>query len=194
MIVAALSVPQDPALHYITLYCVVLYVAPGTVENMLLRWLQAAELTCDRAALLVAQEPADVLCSVSRCAHRAVSCCVSSQVLLKMRWLRAAELTWDQCCTHALLCAVLCCASGTVEDALLRWLRAAELTCDRAALLVAQDQAVVIGALMKLAGGTPAFAHELSVDAFLEQVCTPTLRARTDNMPRIELLLVEEVV
>eukprot|EP00775_Hariotina_reticulata_P005214 gene5214-5452_t len=59
--------------------------------------------------------------------------------------------------------------SGTVEDALLRWLRAAELTCDRAALLVAQDPAVVIGALMKLAGGTPAFAHELSVDAFLQQ-------------------------
>jgi len=61
-------------------------------------------------------------------------------------------------------------APGTVEDALLRWLRAAELTCDRAALLVAQDPAVVIGALMKLAGGTPAFAHELSVDAFLQQV------------------------
>ena len=60
--------------------------------------------------------------------------------------------------------------AGTVEDALLRWLRAAELTCDRAALLVAQDPAVVIGALMKLAGGTPAFAHELSVDAFLQQV------------------------
>ncbi|WIA19977.1 hypothetical protein OEZ85_005854 [Tetradesmus obliquus] len=59
--------------------------------------------------------------------------------------------------------------SGTVEDALLRWLRAAELTCDRAALLVAQDPGVVIGALMKLAGGSPAFAHELSVDAFLQQ-------------------------
>jgi Zn-dependent protease with chaperone function len=57
-----------------------------------------------------------------------------------------------------------------VEDALLRWLRAAELTCDRAALLVAQDPAVVIGALMKLAGGSAAFAHELNVDAFLQQV------------------------
>ena len=60
--------------------------------------------------------------------------------------------------------------AGTVEDALLRWLRAAELTCDRAALLVAQDPTVVIGALMKLAGGSPMFAHELSVDAFLQQV------------------------
>jgi hypothetical protein len=89
-----------------------------------------------------------------------------------------------------LCCIMLCVPPGTVEDALLRWLRAAELTCDRAALLVAQDPAVVIGALMKLAGGSPAFAHELSVDAFLEQVCTPTLRARTDNMPRSESLLV----
>ncbi len=53
----------------------------------------------------------------------------------------------------------------------MRWLRAAELTCDRAALLVAQDPRVVISALMKLAGGTPAFANELNVDAFLEQVC-----------------------
>lgn len=69
----------------------------------------------------------------------------------------------------ALLLSFLPCA-GTVEDALLRWLRAAELTCDRAALLVAQDPTVVIGALMKLAGGSPTFAHELSVDAFLQQV------------------------
>ena len=57
-----------------------------------------------------------------------------------------------------------------MEDALLRWLRAAELTCDRAALLVAQDPRVVIGALMKLAGGCPSFADELNVDAFLQQV------------------------
>ncbi|KAJ9515635.1 hypothetical protein QJQ45_021758 [Haematococcus lacustris] len=59
--------------------------------------------------------------------------------------------------------------SGVVEEALLRWLRAAELTCDRAALLVAQDPKVVVGALMKLAGGSPSFASQLNVDAFLEQ-------------------------
>ena len=53
---------------------------------------------------------------------------------------------------------------------LLRWLRAAELTCDRAALLVAQDRSVIISVLMKLAGGTPSFADELNIDAFLEQV------------------------
>lgn len=29
---------------------------------------------------------------------------------------------------------------------------------------------VVIGALMKLAGGSPSFANELNVDAFLQQV------------------------
>ncbi len=32
-------------------------VISGTVEEALLRWLRAAELTCDRAALLVAQVP-----------------------------------------------------------------------------------------------------------------------------------------
>ncbi|PSC71911.1 protease-like protein isoform X1 [Micractinium conductrix] len=59
--------------------------------------------------------------------------------------------------------------SAAVEEGLLRWLRAAELTCDRAALLVAQDSRVVVSALMKLAGGSPALAGELSVDAFLRQ-------------------------
>eukprot|EP00195_Chlamydomonas_chlamydogama_P013042 CAMPEP_0202902272 /NCGR_PEP_ID=MMETSP1392-20130828/16760_1 /ASSEMBLY_ACC=CAM_ASM_000868 /TAXON_ID=225041 /ORGANISM="Chlamydomonas chlamydogama, Strain SAG 11-48b" /LENGTH=290 /DNA_ID=CAMNT_0049589013 /DNA_START=448 /DNA_END=1320 /DNA_ORIENTATION=- len=65
--------------------------------------------------------------------------------------------------------SVLPVISGVVEEALLRWLRAAELTCDRAALLVAQDSKVVIGALMKLAGGSPSFANELNIDAFLQQ-------------------------
>ncbi|GAX74859.1 hypothetical protein CEUSTIGMA_g2305.t1 [Chlamydomonas eustigma] len=65
--------------------------------------------------------------------------------------------------------SVLPIVSDFVEEALLRWLRAAELTCDRAALLVAQDPKVVVAALMKLAGGSPSFANELNVDAFLEQ-------------------------
>jgi len=66
-------------------------------------------------------------------------------------------------------------APDTVQDALLRWRRAVELTCDRAALLVVQDCRVVVGALMKLAGGCPSLAHELSVDAFLKQVGGGTL-------------------
>ena len=63
-----------------------------------------------------------------------------------------------------------------------RWLRAAELTCDRAALLVAQDPRVVISTLMKLSGGSPSFAAELNIDAFLEQVSfieTPTIAFST---------------
>lgn len=56
-----------------------------------------------------------------------------------------------------------------LEQSLMRWVRSAELTCDRAALLVAQDPTVVMSVLMKLAGGTPSLAHELNVDAFLEQ-------------------------
>jgi hypothetical protein len=35
----------------------VLPVVSGAVEDALMRWLRAAELTCDRAALLVAQDP-----------------------------------------------------------------------------------------------------------------------------------------
>ncbi|KAK9809087.1 hypothetical protein WJX72_009235 [[Myrmecia] bisecta] len=65
--------------------------------------------------------------------------------------------------------SVLPVISGAVEEGLMRWLRAAELTCDRAALLVSQDQRVVISALMKLAGGTPSLASELNIDAFLRQ-------------------------
>ncbi|GLC33075.1 hypothetical protein PLESTB_000373200 [Pleodorina starrii] len=65
--------------------------------------------------------------------------------------------------------SVLPVVTGMVQEALMRWLRAAELTCDRAALLVAQDPKVVISALMKLAGGSPSFASELNVDAFLQQ-------------------------
>ncbi len=85
------------------------------------------------------------------------------------------------CCDHGVwLTLAHALASGTaqllplvsdgVSDALLRWRRAVELTCDRAALLVVQDCGVVVGALMKLAGGCPSLAHELSVEAFLEQV------------------------
>ena len=59
--------------------------------------------------------------------------------------------------------------SRMLEESLLRWLRSAELTCDRAALLVSQDPRVVISSLMKMAGGSPALARELSVDAFLAQ-------------------------
>jgi len=63
--------------------------------------------------------------------------------------------------THSSQVGMLPVISDMVEEALMRWLRAAELTCDRAALLVAQDKKVVIGSLMKLAGGSPSFAGEL---------------------------------
>jgi len=56
-----------------------------------------------------------------------------------------------------------------LESALLRWLRAAELTCDRGALLATGDPRVVVGALMRLAGGSSAYGGELCPDAFLEQ-------------------------
>jgi hypothetical protein len=43
------------------------------------------------------------------------------------------------------------------------------LTCGVRAGGAWQDPTVVMSVLMKLAGGTPSLAHELNVDAFLEQ-------------------------
>ena len=40
----------------------------GAVEEALLRWLRAAELTCDRAALLVAQDPRIVISALMKLA------------------------------------------------------------------------------------------------------------------------------
>lgn len=39
----------------------VLPLLSGTVEDALVRWMRAAELTCDRASLLVAQDPRVVI-------------------------------------------------------------------------------------------------------------------------------------
>ena len=44
----------------------ILPVMARAVEDGLLRWLRAAELTCDRAALLVAQDPRRV---AAQCTH-----------------------------------------------------------------------------------------------------------------------------
>jgi Zn-dependent protease with chaperone function len=55
------------------------------------------------------------------------------------------------------------------EEQLLRWSRSAEYTCDRAALICVREPRIVASALMKLAGGSPKLAAELSVEAFLDQ-------------------------
>ena len=52
-----------------------------------------------------------------------------------------------------------------VMIALASWRHKAELSCDRSALLVTQDDKVVMSALMKLAGGL----KDLNLDAFIEQ-------------------------
>ena len=57
----------------------------------------------------------------------------------------------------------------TLSSNLSEWQRAAELTCDRAMLLVVQDKAVAMSALMKLVGGTAKWADEMDVDEFLKQ-------------------------
>lgn len=45
----------------------------GAIEEQLLRWLRAAELTCDRAALLVAQDPRTVVSALMKLAGGSAS-------------------------------------------------------------------------------------------------------------------------
>lgn len=49
------------------------------------------------------------------------------------------------------------------------WLRKAELSADRAALLVMDDLNPVLYNMMKLAGGSNRYMHELSLDEFMRQ-------------------------
>jgi Zn-dependent protease with chaperone function len=49
------------------------------------------------------------------------------------------------------------------------WLRKAELSADRAALLVMDDLNPVLNTMMKLAGGSSRYAHELDVREFVRQ-------------------------
>lgn len=56
-----------------------------------------------------------------------------------------------------------------IQLALLRWDRASELSSDRAALLVVKNPQTVLRTLMKISGGTRRYAHDLSIDAFVEQ-------------------------
>ncbi|MEQ8841371.1 MAG: M48 family metallopeptidase [Acidimicrobiales bacterium] len=50
---------------------------------------------------------------------------------------------------------------------LLEWSRRSELSCDRAGLLATQDPTVVMGALMRIAGGSRG--EQLDLDAFIAQ-------------------------
>ncbi len=49
------------------------------------------------------------------------------------------------------------------------WLRKAELSADRASLLVMDDLNPVLQSMMRLAGGSLKYAHELSLDEFIKQ-------------------------
>jgi len=53
--------------------------------------------------------------------------------------------------------------------AFFEWRRKAELSSDRAAFLVTDDLDTVLTAMMKLSGGSSAFAHELSLPEFIRQ-------------------------
>ncbi|NEP18898.1 MAG: M48 family metallopeptidase [Leptolyngbya sp. SIO4C1] len=59
--------------------------------------------------------------------------------------------------------------SSSLIYAFYEWRRKAELTSDRAALLASDDVDAVIRTMMKLAGGSQRYAHEVSLDAFVKQ-------------------------
>jgi Zn-dependent protease with chaperone function len=63
--------------------------------------------------------------------------------------------------------------SGLVGSGLVlafyEWLRKAELSADRAALLVMDDVNPVLRNMMRLAGGSARYGHELSLDEFIRQ-------------------------
>lgn len=59
-------------------------------------------------------------------------------------------------------------SSGLVM-AFYEWLRKAELSADRAALLVMDDVKPVIQGMMRMAGGSSRYGHELSLEEFVHQ-------------------------
>ncbi len=59
-------------------------------------------------------------------------------------------------------------SSGLIY-AFYEWRRKAELSCDRAALLATDDLDLVMTCMMRVSGGSKAFAHELSLPEFLRQ-------------------------
>lgn len=78
----------------------------------------------------------------------------------------------------------------TAITALFYWYRTSELTADRCGLLAEQDLPTVQSALMKLAGGKPGrFAHELSLDAFLEQ--TRGIETEEDTWTKIQRAILD---
>lgn len=68
------------------------------------------------------------------------------------------------------------------QQAIMEWQRAAEFSCDRASLLVAQDPATVVSALLKLVGGS-ASSQALSAEAFLDQARTYDEAVRNASLP-----------
>ena len=59
-------------------------------------------------------------------------------------------------------------SSGLIY-AFYEWRRKAELSCDRAALLATDDLQLVMRTMMKIAGGSVRFGHEVSLGEFIKQ-------------------------
>lgn len=78
----------------------------------------------------------------------------------------------------------------SIFTALMHWQRCAELTADRAGLLAVQDRKIALRTEMKLSAGPAGrMAHELNLDAFLEQALEfeEEGNKRTDSLWRAAL-------
>lgn len=74
-----------------------------------------------------------------------------------------------------------------IQIALIMWMHKSELSCDRTALLVVQDERVVMSALTKMAGGN--LNDELNLDAFIRQAREFDKAYEEDFMDKIWTLL-----
>lgn len=75
-------------------------------------------------------------------------------------------------------------SSGLVM-AFYEWLRKAELSADRAALLVMDDLKPVLKCMMRAAGGSNRYAHEMSVEEFIRQSDRYQALDQEDNLNQI---------
>ena len=94
----------------------VLPLLSGAVEEGLLRWLRAAELTCDRAALLVAQDHRVVISALMKLAGGSPKLNAELNVEAFLRQVSCAVTCYAVLCYFAVYCALCGAAAESVFE------------------------------------------------------------------------------
>ena len=94
----------------------VLPLLSGAVEEGLLRWLRAAELTCDRAALLVAQDHCVVISALMKLAGGSPKLNAELNVEAFLRQVSCAVTCYAVLCYFALYSALCGAAAESVIE------------------------------------------------------------------------------